>query len=112
MAAADHLSGPQFMSVKELGSYQSSDYPDKTADQTHAHLRRAMNQVDFVNVRQHNLIRDVRDNGMQNPIEVDPESRMLVHGHHRFSAAKSLRMKEVPVKHKKYDAADDYADWD
>lgn len=92
------------MSVKELGRYQSMDYPDKTMDQVHTMFRRRERS----NLRFHEKMEDLRgsveDYGIKEPVVVDAEGRtnggypLFGNGHHRFSAAKSLRMKQLPVQ--------------
>jgi hypothetical protein len=100
MSANPNLNQQQFMSVKELGSYQSSDYPDKTMDQAYKTFNRDRLRSDRMNYRQGVLKNSIAANGMQDPVEVDPDNHVYGNGHHRYYAARSLRMKEIPVVHK------------
>jgi hypothetical protein len=97
---ASRDAGPQSMSVKELGSYQSSDYPDKTMDQVAKQFGRDRLRSDRVSYNHGMLKNDIRENGIQEPVEVDTVNHIYGQGHHRYVAARSLRLKEIPVVHK------------
>lgn len=100
MSAQENLSPQQFMSVKELGKYQSTDYPDKTMDQVSKDFGRARLRSDRVNYRHGMLKNSIQEDGIRDPVEIDPVNHLYGDGHHRFAAVKSLRMKEIPVVHK------------
>lgn len=95
-----NLSKFQFMSVKELGGYQSQDYPDKTMDQVHQMIGRRRYKNDDYNYKQGVLKRSIQEEGIRDPVTVDPVNKIYGQGHHRFHAARRLRMKEVPVQYK------------
>ena len=50
--------------------------------------------------RMNALVRDIKANGMQQPIQFVEHNgtRYVVNGHHRLAAAKRLGLKEVPVE--------------
>lgn len=102
MAASDHLSGAQFMSVRELGAYRSSDYPDKTMDQVTRMFGRQRLQSDRAMYGHAKLKSSIRNEGFHEdePVEVDPVNKIYGQGHHRYVAARSLRMKEIPVRYR------------
>lgn len=88
------------MSVKELGSYQSSDYPDKTMDQVTKMFGRQRLQSDRAAYNHGVLKNSMQADGILEPVEVDPVNKIYGQGHHRYAAARSLRMKEIPVIHR------------
>lgn len=102
MSASDNISPVQFMSVKELGGYQSSDYPEKSMDQVHSMIRRDMGRNDRLSYTQRTLTNSIKDEGFDpgQPVTVDPVNKIYGQGHHRFSAARSARLTQIPVVHK------------
>ena len=92
MSARDHLSKPQFMSVKDVGELWSGDHettgPAKYV--TRNHLR---DNID-------SLKEDIAKNGVKTPLEVTKdEGGYLLDGHHRYVAARELGMDKVPVRY-------------
>ena len=99
-----NLNQQQFMSVKDLGGYESMDYPGKTMDQVHDMFRGRERTSPRFHEKMEDLRGSVEDYGMKQPIFVNEEEHMVGNGHHRFSAGKSLRMGKLPVTHKMIDS--------
>jgi len=45
-----------------------------------------------------NLAADIKENGMQNPVQINEHRRIIHDGHHRVLAAMDLGMDKVPIK--------------
>ena len=99
MAASDHLSKTQFMSMKELGEHYSRDYnigAVRWLDRRYLDAMGANNHVDYDALKE-----DIAKHGIRKPIEVsksEEEGTVLENGHHRYVIAKELGLSKVPVK--------------
>lgn len=103
MAEHEHvLNDQQFMSVKDMGNLQSQDFPGKTMHQAYGILQKRKFTSDSAAIKQVKLQNDIKANGMNNPIDVHTgyNPPMVGDGHHRYAAARSNRMKQVPVNYR------------
>lgn len=98
MSASDHL-GPQFMSVEHLGTMQSADYPGQTMNDVHAMIRDKEGRDPALRFHMDQIREDIQERGLQHPVQVDRDRAEYGNGHHRYSAARDLGIRHLPVTH-------------
>lgn len=101
MAADDHLSPVQFMSMKRLGRLPSGDYPGFTMHEVATEEYPNEHHPWQKRERQDQLTEDIGRNGIQKPLKVerDVAGRPVVgDGHHRYIAAHNLGKTQAPVE--------------
>ncbi len=113
MAAQDNLNKQQFVSVKEMGDMYSGDFDGKMSD-VRSDMRSAWQEhvdsgyeahpkdIEFGGPDKyiHHLAKDIKKNGVREPITVRGEN-VVTSGHHRYAAAVEAGLDKVPVEHTK-----------
>lgn len=97
----------RYVDHHELGQMYSGDYDEKMKDLPHDSMFREQEHPAYADLPaggrgpkalQHvdRLARDIRQNGIREPIEVRGEN-VVYDGHHRALAAMKLRMGKIPI---------------
>ena len=105
MSADQHLSGPQFMPIHEIGRMESGDFPGFTMNQfAHApgKARRAHDVVASYNRQDYReLTESIRERGVHDPLHIGAGENgpAVWDGHHRYLSARRAGLTHLPVVH-------------
>jgi hypothetical protein len=104
MAATDHL-GPQFISTSTIGKLSSNNWRGHSVDEWHDAYRAGKRGSPAENddgdeIPTPEFDRDIKKRGIQEPLIVDnvQNPTHLIEGHHRYSSAKAMGLKKVPIR--------------
>ena len=106
MSASDALQPKQFVHHTELADMYSGDFDEPIKNLRHEDMFREQTHPAYVGLTGRNqafqhvdrLAKDIKANGMREPIEVRG-GNVITDGHHRALAAMKIKMDRVPVRH-------------